>query len=299
MLQVVLLTVLLGCASEPTGNDDGGPEAEELAALDDEFTGAASLGQWQWHHAVEGWPDLMQSAAIDSSGGQGQLVLEPQVSSWYDNWHGPLLFKEVDGDFDVVTRVDAQGLEGSLPGTPWSLTGLMARRPLAAGAAGWSLGLEDWVFITSGIGLELGLPVVETKTTILGDSELHLLPACAGWIDLRLVRAGGYFMALSRCPGEGWVVRARMTRFDLPPTMQVGLTAYSGYDQMINAFGEGGAAEFNAEGMPDGYPDLRAVVDFVRFRRPVDRPSAWWDSVGLATISDEDLVTALGEGAGS
>jgi hypothetical protein len=89
-------------------------------------------------------------------------------------------------------------------------------------------------------------------------------------VELRLVRLGETFLLLSRLPGERWRVRERVLRRDLPPALQVGVTAYS--DGTSAPPGLADPMAYNtapaAERASYGRPDLRAEVDYVRVRRP-------------------------------
>jgi hypothetical protein len=239
-----------------------------LSATSDEFNDPATLGRWQWHHRVEGWPDLTKKGAIDAARDGGVLVLEPATSGWYEDWHAPFLFKEVTGDFDVTVRMQVTGLSTPLPTRTWSLAGLMARAPRTVTPATWTPGGENWVFITTGIAARPDQSVIETKTTVNSASRLQLSPVCAGWIELRTVRKGSAFSLSSRCPGGAWEERAAFDRPDLPATLQVGVAAYTDWDTMQEQFGAGGAAQFNTQGIPNGHPDLRVLVDYVRFAGP-------------------------------
>jgi hypothetical protein len=235
------------------------------SALSDEFTDPATLARWQWHHKVEGWPDLTKKVAIEPGRDGGVLVLEPATSGWYEDWHAPFLFKEVTGDFDVTVRMQVSGLSTPLPSRTWSLAGLMARAPRTVTPATWTRGGENWVFITTGIAARPDQSVIETKTTVSSASRLQLTPTCGGWIELRTVRKGAQFVLSSRCPGGAWEERAAFDRPDLPATLQVGVASYTDWDTMQAQFGTGGAAQFNVKGIPNGHPDLRVLVDYVRF----------------------------------
>jgi len=261
------------------------------ATLTDEFNDPATLSRWQWHHRVEGWPDLTRKVAIEPRTEGGVLRLEPATSGWYEDWHAPFLFQEVTGDFDVTVRLKISGRASDLPTRTWSLAGLMARQPRKVTPATWSAGGEDWVFITTGIGARPAFSVVETKTTVDSRSHLELLPACGGWIELRTVRTGAAFVLLSRCPGAEWQVRARFDRPDLPATLQVGIAAYTDWDSMQARFGQDGAAQFNVAGVPDGHPDLVVLADYIRFRAPTPTSGK---PLTDATVSDAEVVRRIG-----
>ncbi|HXE57803.1 MAG TPA: hypothetical protein VNK43_07375 [Gemmatimonadales bacterium] len=303
-----LALVLLGlvAASAPLaaqrrifGGPGGGPPdpgaTVDIAPLGDEFDDPASLAGWRWHHEAEGWPSHLRRAQVDTTGA-GHLYLEPATSAWYADWYGPYLFKEVAGNFDVTVRLHATGLAGGLPERTWSLAGLMVREPRqAAGPAQWTPFRENWLFLTTGIGDATGRPVFETKSTVNSRSNLKLRPACAGWVELRIVRVREAFVLLSRCPGEAWTVRDRMLRRDLPQRVQVGVVAYTDWESILARFGRDPLA-FDTTGMRDGAPDLGVRVDYVRFRRPpaaVDGPA---DLLTDYAMGDDEVLRRLGVG---
>jgi regulation of enolase protein 1 (concanavalin A-like superfamily) len=237
---------------------------DDLAALGDEFATGASLARWTQFHVTEGWPSMVRRAEVRPA--TGELYLEPHTSGWYADFHAPFLYQEVTGDFVVTARLRADALDGGVPKTPWSLAGLMARAPRAITRATWTPRGENWVFITTGVAEEPGVPVFETKTTVQSQSQLRLHPARAGWVELRMTRVGPAFELASRYDGEAWVVRARFERADLPATLQVGLNAYTDWYHATPMHGD--PLRFNTTVLTDGKPDLGLRVDWVRFARP-------------------------------
>ncbi len=203
------------------------PPENELGALSDEFSGAATVaadGRWHWFHERNGWPTMLRRADVNATAA-GELYMEPALSGWFADNHAPFLFQTVTGDFDVTTRVRSAPASGgdSLPRATWSLVGLMARVPSSATPANWAPFRENWLFITTGTAEAPGVPVFETKSTVNSGSNLKLRPARAGWVELRMVRLRETFLLLSRLPGETWQVRERVLRRDVPSTMQIGI----------------------------------------------------------------------------
>jgi hypothetical protein len=268
--------------------------AADLAALGDEFDDAGSLASWRRFETVEGWPDHARRVDVNTTS-PGHLYLEPATSGWYADWHGPFLFREVAGDFDVTARLRVDGLAGGLPTSDWSLAGLMVREP-RPGRAAWAPERENWLFATTGVADDLSQPLVETKSTVNGRSNLKLRRGCAGWVELRAVRVREAFVLLSRCEGAEWRVRDRFLRRDLPPSLQVGLVAYSDWSTIQRRFGRDAAA-FVRAGVRDGRPDLALRVDWVRFRPApaVDGPA---DVLTDYALSDAELLRRLGPGPG-
>jgi hypothetical protein len=249
----------------------------DLATRTDEFaTGGELTGEgrrWRWFHEQYGWPSMVRRAEVDAR--NGELLLEPAQSGWFADYHAPFLFQTVSGDFDVTARVRASSVaagDGTLPRATWSLVGLMVRAPRVVTPQTWSPRGENWLFVTTGTAEAPGVPVFETKSTVNSGSNLKLRPARADWMELRVVRLREVFLLLTRMPGEAWRVRERLLRRDVGfgPEMQVGLVAYSDGTNAPPSHRD--PAVHNAVDAATraglGNPDLRARVDWVRFRRP-------------------------------
>ncbi|PYE53781.1 hypothetical protein [Deinococcus yavapaiensis] len=265
--------------------------ADDLTPLSDEFTDARTLSSWRRADEVEGWPSRWKALDVNATF-PGELYVEPQTSEWYADWQAPFLFKLVTGDFVVTTRVLVTGRRGGVPDRAFSLLGLMARAPRSDTAASWSAGHENWLFLTVGTG-DGGVSQFEAKTTVRSASTLELTPARPGWVELRLARIGASFVLLHRFEGEAWALHRVFERPDLPATLQVGVNAYTDYDTILKFLQRGAyqPAWANGHVLPDGQPDLRGRVDFVRFQRPIV-PTAWRLG-GLANVAAQDVLRSL------
>lgn len=238
---------------------------DDLVPLSDEFDDARSLTTWKELATVEGFPNRVQTLDVDTTS-PGHLYLVPYTCTWFQDYRGVFLFKEITGDFDVRTRIHATGKETEVPVRHYSLTGLMARAPRDITPETWEPWQENWMFITTGYGdahpRRAGKPQIETKTTKDSDSMLSLIVSRTGWVELRMVRLGANFLMLYRFEGEDWKLSRRFVRPDLPPTLQVGLNAYTN-SQAIPP----DQAAFIRE--PTTEPgDLIVRNDYVRFQRP-------------------------------
>lgn len=245
--------------SSPTPTPAPRRPAPLRGGFEEDFDGSAVAPPWQWLHDAEGWPDQMRRAEVVD----GVLELEPWTTAWFEDHHGPMLFREVTGDFVATARVRSRGLRTEVPRKSYSFTGLIARAPRDVTPATWRPGGEDHVFITSGVADDPGEPNLETKTTDDSHSRLTLQPIAAGWTDLAVVRAGEVFVMLFREPDGEWTVSDAFVRPDLPRTVQLGVVVYTDWEDMT---------DFHADA--DGYhrtvlrrkPDLRASVDHVSAR---------------------------------
>ncbi|MCB9846270.1 MAG: hypothetical protein H6811_09830 [Phycisphaeraceae bacterium] len=236
--------------------------ARDLSHLNDEFNSAATLGQWARHHDDYGWPDQARVLNINTSS-PGHLYIEPEVSSWFQDYRGVYLSKEVTGNFRVTTRVWVTGLNTDLPQADFTLAGLMVRTPREPGA--WTPGGENWLFITTGRGTNGTTPQIERKTTVNSQSTLVLSPGRFGWVELRIERRGAEFTLWRRYDGEAWVLHHTYMRPDMPETVQVGLHSYT--DWPTTGAYPGGAPAFNQVIVPSppGNRDMIVRYDWIRF----------------------------------
>lgn len=273
--------------SSPTESETATPipPTPLRGAFADDFDGTALDPAWQWLHDVEGWPDQMRKVAVAG----GALELEPWTTAWFEDHHGPMVFRELTGDFVATARVRSRGLRAAVPRKSYSFAGLIARAPRDVTPKTWQPGGEDHVFITSGVGEDPGVLNVETKTTDDSYSELTLQPIDPGWTDLAIVRAGETFAMLYREASGSWTLSDTFVRPDLPSTLQLGIAAYTDWEDMTDYHSDA-----------DGYhrtvlkrkPDLRASVDQVT-AQPLPEQ---FDVGGLGMLDDaqvEELLTPL------
>ncbi len=140
---------------------------------------------------------------------------------WFDRSAGPLVHQTITGDFRVTARVRAR--RRSAPAEPPDqlvhIGGLMARDPQSPP--------ENYVFVV--VGRDVDDLSVETKTTVDGRSTFIGPPWPHGSdAELRICRLGFDFHMYKR-PIEGgeWQLAESFLRDDLPPTLLVGMIAYT------------------------------------------------------------------------
>jgi hypothetical protein len=268
--------------------------ADDLTPLGDDFAGTSLSADWKAFHQEFGWPDKVKALQVSD----GLLRLEPYNSAWVRDLNAPFLFKAIQGDFDVRARVRVRNAAGGPPASTWSLGGLMARVPNRSTAAAWTPRVENWHFITTGVGLERGQPVTETKGTYNSYSSLKLRPFDAGWVELRLVRVGMVLVALARAEGGEWRVRDRFYRMEFRPDMQVGLIAYAGSDDTPP--GPEDPERLNREVNKTARTDMVMEVDWIRFARPAVRSNPDWrvevtaNPLADPNLSEADILRRLG-----
>lgn len=303
--------------------------ATPIAGLSDEFTDAASINNWSEVNQTEGWGE--RGAQLNqwtvNANGDGQMVMQPHSVVWYADWRGPLVFKEVTGDFVVTTRMqitDRDDVGGSdadnIPSDgQFSLGGLMIRTPrdIIDGAADWQPGSgvddgtnngENYVFLSMGYTSGSNNFSFEVKTTRNSNSVLEITPLAQApnEVELQIARIGDSIIALHRRVGEAnWTVHRRYSRPDMPETMQVGMVTYSDWEKandLAPVVHNGSVLAPGQIADPSPFqpfnPDLTASFGYTRFARP-DVPAAL---VGAnlslpAVASDAQLLSFLGNNA--
>ena len=266
------------------------PAADDLTALSDEFNGTALTG-WTRFDEAFGWPDKIKAMDLGRTT-PGALHIAPYYSAWVRDLNAPFLFREVHGDFDVRARVKVHSAGSDIAGHTWSLGGLLARLPNDASAANWRPRAENWQFITTGVGHLPGEQMTETKATFNSSSSLKLRPFPTGWVELRLVRVGMVVIALARPDGQAnWQVRDRFYRMEDWPTMQVGLVAYAGSDDVPPA--PDNPEVENRTVNRDARVDMQMEVDWIRFSRPrIENAPDWYGQVSANPLADATLGEA-------
>lgn len=216
-------------------------DGPDSSGFSDEFD-SNSLSEWSLRHVVEGTAAQYSTLDINQTV-PGALTIVPGLTpGWFDSDDGPLVFKNIDGNFSVHTRLVADSLSspGNPPGSNFNSAGLMARNP--AGASG----PENYIMLNIGRQrVDSGIPSgvgSETKTTVNSNSTLFLDDGASSG-DLVLCRIGNDFHSFRMLAGEsGWTLTDSFNRPDLPSSLQVGM--------VVNAF--------------NSPADLRAEFDFIR-----------------------------------
>ncbi|MCR9233871.1 MAG: putative Ig domain-containing protein [bacterium] len=294
--------------------------ADDLTALSDDFEDAATQSNWQRLYQTEGWAgDQLQTWDVNGTQ-SGRMVMIPHTTVWYQDYRGPMVYKEITGDFVITTQVhitdrDDVGdsdLDDVPNGSQYSLGGLMIRTPrdITDPAVDWSPGShqndgtnngENYIFLSLGWGNAGSQFQMETKTTRNSNSSLVLQSmGNNAVIQLQIARIGDSAYTLYQIPGQDWVLNSRYHRPDLPETLQVGMVTYTDwtkandYDpfyQNNNTLQPGGYDPTPAEAFQ---PDLVAGYEFVHFDRP-EIPVALQGLDLRTQASDQEILSFLGE----
>jgi hypothetical protein len=240
--------------------------------LSTRFDKPESLQGWR-QHTVAGFSSKWLPPRIEA----GSLVLQPTSSGWFEDMQAGHLYREIEGNFIVTTRLKVEGTKAALPQRSFSLAGLFIRVPRPGlTAANWQAGKENWMFFSLGTAFPAGTPQFEVKTTYNSLSTLMIQDASsaysptAKWVDLRIARQGELFTLLQRIEGATeFTMVEQFIRPDLPVKLNVGITAYADWDSAAPIYPD--FKRYNTQA-PAMNGDLIARVERIDFRRPsVDR----------------------------
>ena len=274
----------------------------QLANLSDEFNRVCSLQEWQNVEAVEGWPQSHLEDYDINTTNEGHLTMVPWSTAWYADYRSNLLFKEVTGDFIFTILVNSsnKAMNGQ-PSSIYSLSGAMIRTPtgITDAPTEWTLGNQNYVFLSIGSANVTNTPKFEVKSTTNSNSVLNFNQVSGLTALIRLVKVGNAIIVLYQIPGEGFVVRERYDRGDMPETLQVGMVTYTDCSK-VNTY----SYEFhnfntlNSDLDPDpssGQPfnaDLIGTFDYARFENV--NISASYDGLDFSDeseVSDAEILS--------
>lgn len=268
--------------------------AQDISALNDDFSDTSSLKKWSILHQVEKWPNKLNTLKIED----GKLILEPRTSGWFQDGNAPFVYKTVNGDFDVKARVKSSGISSDIATSLWSLGGLMVRTPRKETAENWSPGRENWIFITTGVAATENKQVIETKYTINSRSNLKLRDARAEWITLRIVRVGHAFIMLYKYDTDkAWTVHERFYLQQWPNQLQIGFNCYTSSPNV--PANDQDEISFNKTLHPNEGPlNMRLAIDYISFKRPAISYSGnspyenWYNNVYKNHLTDYNVSNA-------
>jgi hypothetical protein len=210
--------VVLGTSTTTSTTTTTSVPTTTLPSFDDTFDGASLDPSWNVLN-----PSLV---TIDVSG--GALHLTPTATGapdiWYNDGEGPLVYKELTGDFDVTTVISTR--DPAVPADPpppeYRLAGILARDP-ASGP-----GDVNTVHVALGAGDTGQGTSYEYKSTDGSFSDWIATPTGSPDGELRLRRTGTTIEMYWRPDAvSAWTMIHSVVRADLPATLQVGPMIYS------------------------------------------------------------------------
>lgn len=272
-----------------------GATETEISSLSDEFEDPATLNQWLRIYQTEKTnADQLEIFDIAKTR-QGWMVMMPYASTWYMDYRGVLVYKQVKGDFVVTShiRVSKRGGDGA-PRSNYSLAGLMIRTPRNVTPQTWKPGRENYIFLSLGSAKQPGTYQFEVKTTLNSRSNLSVTDAGTPAALIQIARIGNEFILLKKTPAGDWNIHQRYRRTDMPHELQVGLTVYTDYSTASRMQ----PPQHNTQVIKNGRPDLVAGFDYVRFQRP-HIPAAFTGKslTKPGEVSDAELLQFLGSNA--
>jgi hypothetical protein len=186
--------------------------------LDDSFDGSSLDASWT----------VLHPSKVTVSVTGGALHLIPTMTGgpnvWFDAGEGPLVYKEVTGDFDVQTTITVRDPANTSnpPPTQYRLAGILARDPAGSPAS------SNTVHVALGAGAAVQGTCYEYKSTDDSSSTWVATPTASASAQLRLRRSVNtvemYWRAVS---GDSWTMIQSFNRPDLPATLQIGPMIYS------------------------------------------------------------------------
>ncbi|MGB0583200.1 MAG: immunoglobulin domain-containing protein, partial [Limisphaerales bacterium] len=270
------------------------PAADDLTPLSEEFDSASAHLNFQRLHQTEGWPaNQLQSFFVQT--GEGRLVMIPHASSWFQDYKGPLAYKNVTGDFVATVQVQVRnGAENGPSNGPFSFGGLLVRapKPGVTSPANWLAGQEAWIVQAAGTAGSSGVANYEFKSTDNSITQPNF-PAGTDHAVFQIARVGNVFALLRQPVGGSWSVVQRYHRTDMPATMQVGLTAYGNFT-VASAV----TPIVHNRSVLSGSADLVARFEYYRLQRPVIPQNLQAaDFMNPAQVSDAQLLAMFADNA--
>ncbi len=278
----------------------------QIQLLNDEFDDASTLSNWLNIDDVEGWnADHLEDYNINTSQ-TGKLMMLPYTSSWYQDYRGSILFKELTGDFILTTEATATNRAGNgNPSSSYSLAGLMIRTPrsFTNGAAGWTPYGENFIFLATGHATGSSANAhLEVKTTVSGSSNLAITPIPSPTnVRIRIARIGEYVICLYQLPGGSWIVHRRFDRSDFPNTMQIGFVTYTDWPKVSSytpIFHNSNVLNANLNPDPTAgvpfTPDIIGGFEFARFDEVNLPPILVGVNLTNSAVTDAQLLSFLG-----
>ena len=299
----------------------------QIQLYNDEFSNSASLVNWLNINDIEGWNITQLENYNIGDTTAGKLFMMPLSASWFEEYRGALLFKEIVGDFVVTTQVTVSGRDNlSLPETNFSLAGIMIRSPMdypnANPLVDWMPNEQNYIFMSIGRA-NMNRYSFEIKNTCNSRSCLNIVDADSTTVLIRMVRRGDQIVIMSRFGQEDWSIQNRYNRgafamngqigscdgncsSPFPDTVQLGFVTYTDWPTVssLDTFFHNSHTihpdSLAPEEIPPGVsfnPDLKANFDFIRFDS-LQLPLLWvdnnYDISNPGDISDVDFISVYG-----
>ena len=252
---IILLTCLFAvfnCFSQTKA------KLKTVNELSDEFENLTSISNWKVFNIEENLPNKIKNININETE-KGCLFIEPYTSCWYAGYNGIYLFKDIEGDFIISTKLKIEGKKDELPMNKWSIAGLLIRQAIDT-TFSQNEKLENWVYINTGRGKEPEW-VIDSKYTINSKSTFINTKSKSDWIELRIVRIHSLFITMYKFPNEKWTIYQKYLLDKLPNKLQSGINVSANATFAFNK----PFAEFNTTNYDSIDTDMKVKVDYVRY----------------------------------
>jgi hypothetical protein len=239
---------------------------DDLLALSDEFNHEQTLADWKQHSELEIYPSQVDVLNINQTI-PGSLYLIPHSATWYGDYRGVFLFKEITGDFIVNTRFKITGKHTARPTGSFELAGLMVRAPRNSTMETWEPNQENWLYLSKGTSMETDKIILDSKTNVNSQFVYEETLSNDDWVHIKIIRINHTYLQFYKYDDQDqWTFLKRYDRPDLPNTLQIGMIALA---DTAKTFGmdpkEFNITVFNNE---TSTADLIVQFDYVRFQRP-------------------------------
>jgi len=310
LLIVVSCTILLFSGRGLSG---------QIQLNNDEFSDLSTLINWKNINQEEGWNITQLENYNIGDSVSGSLFMLPITESWFGEYRGAYLYKEIAGDFVLTTRVSMASRDGvGLPISNFSLAGIMIREPVdypnQDPEVDWIPGEQNYIFMSVGRANQNRLSF-EIKNTCNSQSCLNIEDADGDEVYMRMIRRGSEIVVMSSYNGDNWFILGRYNRNSIqqgnlgscgqpcnapfPDTIQIGFVTYTDWEKVSSY----DPSFHNANTLhPDSLdtdptptvpfsPDIKSSYDFVRFDS-LTIPQEWMelDLSNTSDISDEALL---------
>jgi len=244
--------------------------SQSLKSLSDEFNDEKTIGNWEKFSKTEKWPDRIEKLEIGKEV-KGNLNFVPLFGGWWEGFHGSYIYKEVTGDFLVITKVKVKGKKTSLPTVSWNRGGILIRTPGDIKIIPENR-KENFVHIMTGVNGQKNF-VIYTGSTKENSYQWKDYPEAEQkesiYVELGILRIKDVVITFSKKENsQEWKINSRFFRGDLPQTLQVGLTGCAEpYDKTGNWLNSKyNYYNYNKEVLPSEYPaDVNMFVDYFKF----------------------------------
>ena len=228
------------------------PIFAQIQLNNDEFSASSTLVNWNNINDTEGWNITQLENYNIGDTVAGSLFMLPNTESWFGEYRGAYLYKEIAGDFILTTEVSMSARDGlSLPATTFSLAGIMIREPQnypnQDPSIDWTPSSQNYIFMAVGRANENRLSF-EIKNTCDSRSCIRVVDAEDSTVKMRMIRRGDEIIVMTQYGSDPWIIQNRYNRNEIqlgdfgscnqlcnapfPDTVQIGFVTYTDWPKV-------------------------------------------------------------------